>query len=32
VGGSFDGGCEKTGDLHAEPYAADYVFLKRASQ
>jgi hypothetical protein len=28
-GGNFEGPCEKPGDLHAEPYAADYVFLKK---
>ena len=29
VGGSFDGVCERSGDLHAEPYEADYIFLKK---
>ena len=31
-GGSLEGACEKTGDLRAEPYAADYIFLKRPAQ
>jgi len=26
-GGIFTGACDKTGDLHLEPYSADYVFL-----
>jgi hypothetical protein len=26
-----DGACGKVGDLRAEPYAADYIFLKRTS-
>ena len=29
AGGRFDGVCERLGDLHAEPYEADYVFLKK---
>jgi hypothetical protein len=29
AGGNFEGACEKPGDLHAEPYSADYVFLKK---
>jgi len=29
VGGVLEGGCEKSGDLHSEPYAADYVFLRK---
>jgi hypothetical protein len=29
AGGNFEGVCEKSGDLHAEPYSADYVFLKK---
>ena len=29
-GGSFEGTCEKRGELHAQPYAADYVFLRKA--
>ncbi|MGZ5987272.1 MAG: DUF3455 domain-containing protein [Caulobacteraceae bacterium] len=27
-GGAFAGACGQLGDLHLEPYAADYVFLK----
>jgi hypothetical protein len=27
-GGNLDGACDKAGDLRAEPYAADYVFVK----
>lgn len=26
-GGIFTGACDKAGDLHLEPYSADYVFL-----
>ena len=29
VGGAFEGACDTAGELHAEPYAADYEFLKR---
>ena len=29
AGGNFEGACAKAGDLHAEPYGADYVFLKK---
>ena len=29
AGGNFDGSCEKSGDLRAEPYEADYIFLKK---
>jgi Protein of unknown function (DUF3455) len=29
AGGKTDGACERAGDIHAEPYAADYVFLKK---
>ncbi len=29
AGGKVDGACERAGDIHAEPYAADYVFLKK---
>jgi len=29
VGGNFEGSCDKVGDLIAEPYTADYVFLKK---
>jgi hypothetical protein len=32
AGGALDGACEHVGDLHAEPYAADYIFLKRPRQ
>jgi hypothetical protein len=32
AGGSLEGACNKVGDLRAEPYAADYVFLKKPSQ
>jgi hypothetical protein len=28
-GGKREGGCDKAGDLVAEPYAADYVFLQK---
>jgi hypothetical protein len=27
-GGAFKGSCSRAGELHAEPYAADYVFLR----
>lgn len=30
-GGNLAGKCDKAGDLHAEPYSADYVFLRKAS-
>lgn len=26
-GGVFSGACDKAGDLHLEPYSADYIFL-----
>jgi hypothetical protein len=29
-GGALQGSCGRAGDLHAEPYAADYVFLRAA--
>jgi len=29
-GGNFAGTCDRAGDLHAEPYSADYVFLRKA--
>ena len=29
VGGRHEGACEKAGALHSEPYAADYIFLKK---
>jgi hypothetical protein len=28
-GGTADGGCQKAGELHSEPYSADYVFLRK---
>ena len=28
-GGGFDGACTTSGELHAEPYSADYVFLRK---
>jgi Protein of unknown function (DUF3455) len=28
-GGNLRGPCEKAGDLRAQPYSADYVFLKK---
>ena len=31
VGGNLQGACENAGDLRAEPYSADYVFLKKVS-
>jgi len=31
AGGNLDGACGTVGDLRAEPYAADYIFLKRTS-
>jgi hypothetical protein len=31
AGGNLDGSCDKAGDLRAEPYAADYIFLKKPS-
>src|SRR5208283_5823537 len=27
-GGAFEGACAQEGELHAEPYAASYVFVK----
>lgn len=29
AGGNFEGACERPGDLHTEPYEADYVILKK---
>ena len=29
IGGALDGACDQAGALRAEPYAADYVFLKK---
>ncbi|TXI05504.1 MAG: DUF3455 domain-containing protein, partial [Rhizobium sp.] len=26
-GGIFTGPCDKVGEMHSEPYSADYVFL-----
>lgn len=31
AGGQFAGGCDKAGATHAEPYSADYVFLKKSN-
>ena len=31
AGGNLEGSCDKAGDLRAEPYAADYIFLKKPS-
>ena len=31
VGGMMSGTCDKAGDLHGVPYAADYVFLRKTS-
>jgi hypothetical protein len=28
-GGNLEGSCERAGDFRAEPYAADYVFLRK---
>ncbi len=30
-GGSAEGACQNPGELHSEPYSADYVFLKKGS-
>jgi hypothetical protein len=27
-GGVFEGACDREGELHSEPYAATYVFVK----
>jgi hypothetical protein len=32
AGGNLEGACDNPGDLRPEPYAADYIFLKRPSQ
>ena len=32
AGGNLEGSCDKASDIHAEPYAADYIFLRKASQ
>jgi Protein of unknown function (DUF3455) len=32
AGGNLEGGCEEAGNLRAEPYVAEYIFLKRTSQ
>lgn len=29
-GGNLEGACDKMGELQAEPYSADYVFLQKA--
>jgi Protein of unknown function (DUF3455) len=31
VGGTLEGACQTVGELRAEPYSADYVFLKKQS-
>jgi hypothetical protein len=31
-GGNLEGACDKAADLRAEPYAANYIFLRRAPQ
>ena len=31
-GGNLEGPCENATDLRAEPYVADYIFLRKASQ
>jgi hypothetical protein len=31
AGGNLEGTCDKAGELRAEPYGADYLFLKKAS-
>ena len=28
-GGNLEGSCDKAGELHAEPYSADYIFLEK---
>jgi len=28
-GGNTEGACQKAGELHSEPYSADYVFLRK---
>jgi hypothetical protein len=30
-GGGLQGTCDKAGDLHPEPYSADYIFLQKKS-
>ncbi|MEA2839779.1 MAG: hypothetical protein QOF41_1109 [Methylobacteriaceae bacterium] len=30
-GGAAEGACQKAGELHSEPYSADYVFLRKGS-
>jgi hypothetical protein len=32
AGGNLEGACDKAGELRAEPYSADYVFLKKSAQ
>ena len=31
AGGAMSGTCDKAGAFHSAPYAADYVFLRKAS-
>jgi Protein of unknown function (DUF3455) len=31
VGGNLEGDCQNPGDLRAEPYSADYIFLKKVT-
>jgi hypothetical protein len=30
-GGNAEGACQKAGELHSEPYSAEYVFLRKGS-
>lgn len=32
AGGNLGGACEEAGELRAEPYIADYIFLKKGAQ
>jgi Protein of unknown function (DUF3455) len=29
TGGTAEGACQKAGELHSEPYSADYVFQRK---
>jgi Protein of unknown function (DUF3455) len=31
IGGNLEGDCQSSGDLRAEPYSADYIFLKKVT-